>query len=121
MATVKLTLSSKVTQGDGKSEVLLRISFSRTKVFRVKSKVYVLSQYWDNAKGKLKIPRVRTQYSVEVLETQKRLDELVNYILNQCLSVDTNLLSKEKIEDMIHVFHHGKKIQTYLVSHIFVL
>ena len=54
MATVKLTLSSKVTQGDGKSEVLLRISFSRTKVFRVKSKVYVLSQYWDNAKGKLK-------------------------------------------------------------------
>ena len=110
MATVKLTLSSKVTQGDGKSEVLLRISFSRTKVFRVKSKVYVLSQYWDNAKGKLKIPRVRTQYSVEVLETQKRLDELVNYILNQCLSVDTNLLNKEKIEDMIHVFHHGESL-----------
>ena len=65
MATVKMTLSSKA-QSEGKREVYLRISFSRSKVFRVKSKVFVLSQYWDNTKGKLKIPRVRTQFSVEI-------------------------------------------------------
>lgn len=105
-----MTLSSKVTQGDGKSEVLLRCSFSRSKVFRVKSKVYVLSQYWDDKKGKLKIPRVRTKYSVEILEMQKKLDELVNYILNQTLTFDVSLLSKVVIDDMVHVFHTGESL-----------
>ena len=109
MATVKMTLSSKA-QSEGKREVYLRISFSRSKVFRVKSKVFVLSQYWDNTKGKLKIPRVRTQFSVEIFEAQKKLDELVNYILQQALSIDMDSLNKETIEDIVHVFHTGKSL-----------
>ena len=109
MATVKMTLSSKA-QSEGKREVYLRISFSRSKVFRVKSKVFVLSHYWDNTKGKLKIPRVRTQFSVEIFEAQKKLDELVNYILQQALSIDMDSLNKETIEDIVHVFHTGKSL-----------
>lgn len=114
MATVNYSLSKKVREGLGDCEVLIRFSGSRNQVFRAKSEIFVMPQDWDSVKGKVKIPRLRSQRTKELVDVQNRLDELANTIISSFASENTCNINKEWLKDVIHVFQQGESEEEVL-------
>lgn len=108
MATVRMYLSSKQQKGSGKSEIYLRMSVARNKVFRAKSNLYIMQKHWDSKKEKVLIPRIHVKEQGELIGLQKQLDALITLILDRSITVPVEDLSKDWLDHVIHVFHFGE-------------
>ena len=104
MATVKYYLSKKI-QG-GASEVIIRFSYKRDCVFRLRTGILVPIASWNNEKGQLKIPRLHTQEQIDLSLLKSKLDDLKNHLCTVCIEVKGSEDSAYW-QDIVKVFLNG--------------
>ena len=104
MATVKYYLSKK-SQG-GASEVIIRFSYKRDCVFRLRTGILVPIASWNNEKGQLKIPRLHTQEQIDLSLLKSKLDDLKNHLCTVCIEVKGSEDSAYW-QDIVKVFLNG--------------
>ena len=94
MATITRTLSRKI-DGNGKSEILLRLSIGRGKQFRIRSGIFIKPGRLVN--GKIKWTRATPKEMGELRETETALHELEKKIYGFCQSADSSMMSADRI------------------------
>jgi len=113
MATITRNLSSKVN-GNGESEIMLRLTVSRELRLRLKSGIFVdASRFRD---GKFVMPRADRKALTKLQEINDKLVSLETLIINLCVNTPQNELSKEFFEDEIYRFHHPAVVEVAPVS-----
>lgn len=108
MVTIKLTLSKKKRTVKSDNEVLLRISFNRQKVYRVKSNIFVNENNWNQDKEEIKIPRIHGTLRNELIKTQNALTSLKSFIIEESVKIPQEKINKEWVNETIQIFHFGK-------------
>ena len=111
MATINLSLSSKVDKISNKSEIMIRFVGSRKHVFRCKSGLYVTPERWNSEDGKAIIPRLATAEQKSLVNLQTKLDTLKNTIIESYTTVDKSTVDKAWLENVIDKFHHPIKFR----------
>ena len=111
MATINLSLSSKVDKISNKSEIMIRFVGSRKHIFRCKSGLYVTPERWNSEDAKAIIPRLATAEQKSLVNLQTKLDTLKNTIIESYTTVDKSTVDKAWLENVIDKFHHPDKIQ----------
>lgn len=113
MATITRNLSSKVN-GNGESEIMLRLTVSRELRLRLKSGIFVdASRFRD---GKFVMPRADRKALTKLQEINDKLVSLETLIINLCVNTPQNELSKEFFDDEIYRFHHPAVVEVAPVS-----
>ena len=79
MANLELSLSAKARE-DGKHQVLVRVSSSRSVRFRIKSGVFVSPQYWNDTVHTVKVPVFRKTNKAIVDAARAEEASLDNYL-----------------------------------------
>lgn len=108
MTTIKATLSKKKRDAKSDNEILLRISFNREKVYRVKSNIYVNENFWNQDKEEVRIPRVHGTQRNELIKIQNNLTSLKSFIIEESVKIPEEEISKEWVNTTIRIFHFGK-------------
>ncbi|MDY6444916.1 MAG: phage integrase SAM-like domain-containing protein [Bacteroidales bacterium] len=103
MASISKSLSS-VVDARGKSEILLRLSVARGKVFRAPSGLFVSPARWKA--GAFLVPRLETPERRELLELKNRLEDLERFILDALADLGKADASRPWLIDTIDRFHH---------------
>lgn len=107
MANIIYRLSSKVDKISNKSEILVRFFAGRGFDYRAKTNLYILKEYWDDTKGKVKIPTTRSN----TLEKQSLIKSLSN------LDAELAFLSKD-IRDAFFAAGDEKHSPDWLSSYL---
>lgn len=94
MATINLSLSSKIDKNTKKSEILIRFIGSREHVFRCKSSLFVNPERWNKENEKIIIPRLATPEQKCLVNLQTKLDALKNLIIESYASADKSKVDK---------------------------
>ena len=116
MATITRSLSSKVN-GNGESEIMLRLSVSRDLRLRLKSGIFVdPSRFRD---GKFVMPRADRKTLANLQTISDNLVSLESRLVSLCVNTPQNLLSKEFFEDAIMRHNHPELFDTTPVSRNF--
>ena len=116
MATITRSLSSKVN-GNGESEIMLRLSVSRDLRLRLKSGIFVEpSRFRD---GKFVMPRADRKTLANLQTISDNLVSLESRLVSLCVNTPQNLLSKEFFEDAIMRHNHPELFETTPVSRNF--
>lgn len=116
MATITRSLSSKVN-GNGESEIMLRLSVSRDLRLRLKSGIFVdPSRFRD---GKFIMPRADRKTLANLQTISDNLVSLESRLVSLCVNTPQNLLSKEFFEDAIMRHNHPELFETTPVSRNF--
>ena len=116
MATITRSLSSKVN-GNGESEIMLRLSVSRDLRLRLKSGIFVdPSRFRD---GKFIMPRADRKTLANLQTISDNLVSLESRLVSLCVNTPQNLLSKEFFEDAIMRHNHPELFETTPVSRSF--
>lgn len=107
MSTIKKEISS-TTRGDGKSQIYLRVTITRTNRPRIKSGLFVSPEYFDKSKGVIVVPRkgkLNASMVDELKGTSVQLDTLCGNINAICLSGECNgvLVTKEWIIEVLNL------------------
>lgn len=105
MATITLSLSSKIDKASKKSEILIRFVGGREHIFLCKSGLFVAPTRWNNKEGKVIIPRIATKEQVELLKLQSDLNSLSNSIVDAFVSVDRSSVNKDWLKSHVQMFH----------------
>ena len=106
MASIKRYLSSKV-EGNGRSEILFRLSLSKNDKFRLKSGLYIdPTRFKDGAVIK---PRANQQEVSDLKDLERKLRDLEDLIYELCEKHSLGELTKEFFEKEIYRFHNPKK------------
>lgn len=108
MATIKTSLSKKKRETKSDNEILLRVSFNRQKIYRVKSNIYVNENCWDKNKEKVKIPRIHSTQRNTLIKIENTLSSLKSFIIEESTRIPEEEISKEWLNETIHIFHFGK-------------
>lgn len=108
MVTIRPTISKKKRDTKSDNEILLRISFNRQKVYRVKSNIYVNKNFWNKDKEEVKIPRMHGTQRNELIQIQNTLNSLKTFIIEESVKIPEEEINKEWINETIHIFHFGK-------------
>lgn len=106
MASIKRTISSKV-DGNGRAEILLRLTLSRELRLRLKSGVFVSINRFKA--GKISYPRMASEETTFLRKIQNTLESLESEIFNACEVNSQDSLSKDFFELLIDKFHHPEK------------
>ncbi len=116
MATITRSLSSKVN-GNGESEIMLRLSVSRDLRLRLKSGIFVdPSRFRD---GKFIMPRADRKTLANLQTISDNLVSLESRLVSLCANTPQNLLSKEFFEDAIMRYNHPELFEAAPVSRSF--
>lgn len=110
MATITKSLAVAV-DARGKSEILLRLSVARGKVFRAPSGMYVSPARWKA--GALLIPRLETTERRELLDLKNRLEDLERFILDELVDAGRAGVSRAWLLDTIDRFHRPDRPDPY--------
>lgn len=106
MASIKRSISSKV-DGNGKSEIMFRLSITKDIKHRLKSGIFVAANRFKD--GNIIKPRANQKVAAELLELEKKLIAVEQLIYDLCQSQPTDELTKDFIQGQIENFHHPKK------------
>ena len=109
MATITLSLSSKVNKISNKSEILIRFVGSRAHIFRCKSGLFVSPDRWNKIDGKAIIPRLATAEQKSLVNLQTKVDTLKNTIIESYTAVDKSTVDKTWLENVVDKFHNPEK------------
>lgn len=115
MAKIAATLSTLVND-IGKSEVLLRFVGGRGCVHRAKSGIFVAASRWSDRDGRVIVPRLETAEQLDLLRTQKRLDDLCGKIIEAFISADKSIVDKKWLELVIDKHHNPDKYKSANIS-----
>ena len=109
MATITLSLSSKLDKVTNKSEILIRFVGGRNCVLRTKSGFYILPKRWNAKDEKAIIPRLATAEIIALTKLQSSLDLLCNTILESFNAADKSTVDKSWLELLVDKFHFPDK------------
>lgn len=91
MANIKYRLSSKADKISGKVEILARFYHGKKNIFRGKTCIFVLPEYWDDEKQTVKVPNSRfntpekTRLIKELSEIKADMESMTHEILDAFL------------------------------------
>ena len=101
--TISHSLSTRV-RPDGKAEVLLRVSISRAKVFRVKSGIYIFPSCFKG--GEISIPRSLSSDRTEMIEARNALISLGEHLVTELDKAEfSEDVSTKWLQSAVQRFH----------------
>lgn len=106
MASIKRYLSSKV-EGNGRSEILFRLSLTKDIKLRLKSGIYIKPARFND--GAIVKPRANQEEIAELKEIERKIRDLEDYIYALCEDNPVEQLTKEFLTKEIDRFHHPKR------------
>lgn len=106
MATIKRELSKKI-DGNGKSEIVIRLSIGRGLQPRLKSGVYISPARLRD--GKIIFPRANQKEVLELRAIETQLIAVEQYLINLCEHTPREQQSKEYFTEAIDRYHHPEK------------
>lgn len=106
MASIKRYLSSKV-EGNGRSEILFRLSLTKDIKLRLKSGIYIKPSRFND--GAIVKPRANQEEIAELKEIERKIRDLEDYIYALCEDNPVERLTKEFLTKEIDRFHHPKR------------
>ena len=109
MATITLSLSTKINKVSKKSEILIRFVGSREHIFRCKSRLFISPSRWNKTDQKINIPRIATPEQIALIKIQSQLDNLKNVIIESYSSIDKKMIDKSWLDILIDKFHNPEK------------
>ena len=116
MATITRSLSSKVN-GNGESEIMLRLTVSRELRLRLRSGVFIEpSRFRD---GKFIMPRADRKTLAKLQIISDNLSSLECRLISLSVNTPANQLNKEFFEDAIMRHNHPELFETVPVSRSF--
>ena len=95
MATIKLTLSSKIDPETNKSEIHFRFSGGRKFTKRIKTGVFIEIRRWNENESKIIIPRVKSAENDDVKLAAKKIDDLANLLISEFenqINIDSEII-----------------------------
>lgn len=98
MSSIRRELSS-TTREDGKSQIYLKVTITRTNRPRFKTGLFVAPEYFDNAKAEISIPRkgkLNVALVEELTAVNMRLEELCSSIKAICFAGESHDVSVTK-------------------------
>lgn len=101
MATVKRTLSTK-TNGNGKSEILLRLTVKRGFQLRLRSNLFVKPEHYGD--GSLNKARPGSALYTELAQIKKTLSGIEQHLFDICQEEPIEKLTKEYLQERIQQF-----------------
>lgn len=101
MATIKRTLSAK-KDGNGKSEILLRLTVRRGFQIRLKSSLFIDPERFDD--GNFNKTRPGSAIYNEVYQIEKTLIKLETFLFDICQNEPLDKLTKEELQERVNVF-----------------
>lgn len=116
MATITRSLSSKVN-GNGESEIMLRLSVSRDLRLRLRSGIFIEPSRMRD--GKFVMPRADRKTLAKLQSISDNLSSLENRLVSLCVNTPANFLSKDFFEDAILRHNHPELFETTPVSRSF--
>ena len=105
-----MRISQRVSS-TGKAEVLLRFVADHDIVLRAKSGIFVTAAAWSDKKSRLNIPRIQTPAMRELVDQQRRLDDLSTFILDAFFNAHDTAIDKDWLEKQIYYFHNPHKVR----------
>ena len=106
MATITRSLSTKI-DGNGRSELMLRINSNRTTRVRVRSGIFLEAARFKD--GKIVKPKANQKLASELREVENAIYNLEQFIFTLCETTPTEKLTKEFFEKEIYRFHNPRK------------
>lgn len=106
MASIKRYLSSKV-EGNGRSEILFRLSLTKDIKLRLKSGIYIKAARFND--GAIVKPRANQEEIAELKEIERKIRDLEDYIYSLCEENPVERLTKDFLTREIDRFHHPKR------------
>lgn len=106
MATIKRYLSQKIV--NGVSEIFLRISVARGKVWKFGSGVFINPARLKDD-GSIHYPRANQKEVAALRNLEKEIGEVEQLIFDMILSADVASLEREMIKAAIDKYHHPDK------------
>lgn len=101
----KITTSlSRAVDGRGLSEILLRVSVARGKVYRLQSGLFVPPSRWKD--GAIVIPRLETAEQLALRETRDRLEDLERCLLDEVAATGRDALTRDHLLAALDRFAH---------------
>lgn len=97
---IQLSLSRKKDSG-GKSELFMRVSLSRNKVFRIKTAFFIESSVWNVKTQKVIIPRLHTQEKIALINLQNQIDDILSRVYDLEYHYPIASIGKSTIIDAI--------------------
>lgn len=108
MATIKRSLSTR-TDAAGYSEIMLRLSVSRSIVIRIKSGIFVNAKRFKD--GNFVIPRSNPEEANEVRAIEEQLINTERFLVKLCESTKPELLDKEYILEQLELFRNPPVVE----------
>lgn len=108
MATIYLTTSAKV-DGNGYTQVLLRLSGGTGVTPRAKSGVRIKAEFWNAKKQRLNVPRIAGATQREAMTAQRILDELCARIYEAFANLpDRAMATSQWLAGIVDEYHHPR-------------
>lgn len=108
MATIKRELSQK-KNGNGKSEIICRVSICRGVQPRLKSGIFIdPTRFKDGAIIK---PRANRKEAAELQKLESDLTALEQYLLDYCTAAPREQLTKESIAAVLDRYRHPDRVE----------
>lgn len=106
MATITRSVSTK-TDGNGRSELMLRINCNRTTRVSVRSGIFLDASRFND--GKISKPKNNPKLASELRELENSIHNLEQFLFTLCETNPVEKLTKEFFEKEIYRFHNPKK------------
>lgn len=110
MATITFYLSSKIKKATNSSEIYIRFSYGRGRIWRSGTNIYIDRDWWSTKNRKFKILKVEGKQYQVYLAAKKKLDDLERHVLSDCESLDKNDITKTWLVNCIKTFNHPEII-----------
>lgn len=118
MATIKRELSQKIN-GDGKCEIIIRITIARGLQPRLRSGLYINPARFNDGKkdakkaGTITMPRANQKEAAELRQLEARLTAAEQFLLDLCTTTPKELLDKNfialKFDEFLHPELHTQE------------
>lgn len=106
MTKITRTLAKRLNQ-QGKAEILLRVTVSRTKQIRLKSGLSIKPARFDS--GRVVYPRANQSEVAVLRELEKSLEAIENSIIDHCLTCKSEQVTSEQLYEIIDHYHNPEK------------
>ena len=116
MATTKRELSQKIN-GNGKSEIIIRLTIGRGLQPRLKSGLFIDPARFNDGKkdpkkaGAITIPRANQNEAAELRKLEADLIAIEQYLLDLCTSTPKEQINKDFLADALDRYQHPERYQ----------
>ena len=116
MATIKRELSTKIN-GNGRSEIIIRLSIGRGIQPRLKSGLFIAPDRFNDGRkdpkkaGAIVMPRANQREVGELREIESKLTSLEQYLLDLCTRTPKEQISKDFLTAAIDRHQHPERYQ----------